>query len=80
MNKHISTSMDTTEERPVFYAEWRYYDNKEQKQIAREYLEIWKEYICNKFKELKLVSEDWVDREDIFGKGVNTLALKLGMK
>lgn len=67
---------------PSFYGEWRVYYDEITKEEGRLYLAWWKDYMIKRLEcvGIQIISEDWVDREKIWGLGRSTLGLKLGFK
>lgn len=67
---------------PAFYGNWRTYRDENTKQQAVEWLSEWKDYMVKRLEcvGIQLISDDWIDREQIWGLDCSTLGLKLGFK
>ena len=64
-----------------FFSEWVIYENDEEKEFAKLYLDLWKKFYLRKINEFTQVGEDqFIDRKDVFGKGIHTLGIKIEAK
>lgn len=62
-----------------WFGEWVSYENDIEKQEAKIYLNLWKKFILKKLKNLELIEEQWIDRDESYKLSITTLGLKLQM-
>lgn len=64
-----------------FYAEWVSYEDCKEREEAFDYLRLWKKFLLKKLPSLEQVGFDQIiERNDIHGKGFNTLGIKIELR
>ena len=63
-----------------WFGEWIEYNSEGEKVDAEFYLWLWEKFTLKKLKNLKLIEEQWIDRDESYGLPITTLAVKLHMK
>ena len=65
-----------------YFGEWVPFENEEEKQDARKYLELWKKFILKKLNIMNQIHADhWIEREFVYDMYLNTYPYQtLGLK